>query len=83
MSHNAINASAAVNFLNIRIRDGANEAYFTLKRDIALGKIFDAWCKYQDKSRPDFAFFYDGARLQPTDTPESVSLHRLFGLLGI
>lgn len=83
MSHNATTAAATVNFLNIAITDGTNDTHFKLKSDLSLGKVFDEWCRRWGVAREDYAFLHEGARLHSTDTPASVSLHHLFGLLVI
>lgn len=81
MPHNASPAPATGNRINIKIRGQSDEVFFRVKRDLPFGKVFDTWCGRLGRVPSDFAFLYDGGRLKLTDTPDSVSLHHLLGLL--
>src|SRR2546421_13081072 len=59
--------------LNIKVTDNNNEVFFKIKRTTALKKLMDAFCDRQGKVSSSVRFLFDGARVQPTDTPETVS----------
>ncbi|KAL9122724.1 MAG: hypothetical protein Q9187_000724 [Circinaria calcarea] len=60
--------------LNIKVTDNNNEVFFKIKRTTALKKLMDAFCDRQGKAPNSVRFLFDGSRVQPTDSPESVSL---------
>jgi len=60
--------------LNIKVTDNHNEVFFKIKRTTALKKLMDAFCDRQGKQPATVRFLFDGARVQPTDSPDSVSL---------
>ena len=58
--------------LNIKVTDNNNEVFFKIKRTTALSKLMNAFCDRQGKQLSSVRFLFDGARVQPTDSPESV-----------
>ena len=60
--------------LNIKVTDNNNEVFFKIKRTTQLKKLMDAFCDRQGKQPTTVRFLFDGTRVQPTDTPEQVSL---------
>ena len=63
--------------LNIKVTDNNNEVFFKIKRTTALKKLMDAFCDRQGKAPNTVRFLFDGARVQQTDSPDSVS-HLVF-----
>jgi hypothetical protein len=59
--------------LNIKVTDNNNEVFFKIKRSTALKKLMDAFCERQGKAPNSVRFLFDGSRVQPTDSPDSVS----------
>lgn len=60
--------------LNIKVTDNNNEVFFKIKRTTQLSKLMNAFCERQGKTLATVRFLFDGARVQPGDSPESVSL---------
>jgi hypothetical protein len=60
--------------LNIKVTDNNNEVFFKIKRTTALKKLMDAFCERQGKAPTSVRFLFDGSRVQPTDSPETVSI---------
>ena len=58
--------------LNIKVTDNNNEVFFKIKRTTALKKLMDAFCDRQGKQPSSVRFLFDGARVNPTDSPDSV-----------
>lgn len=65
--------------LNIKVTDGNNEVFFKIKKSTQLKKLMDAFCDRSGKSPDSVRFIFDGSRVQPTDSPDTVSLIPLFG----
>lgn len=63
--------------LNIKVTDNNNEVFFKIKRTTALKKLMDAFCDRQGKMPNTVRFLFDGQRVQPTDSPDTVSLSHL------
>ena len=59
--------------LNIKVTDNNNEVFFKIKRTTALSKLMNAFCERQGKAPSSVRFLFDGARVNPTDSPDSVS----------
>lgn len=59
--------------LNIKVTDNNNEVFFKIKRTTQLKKLMDAFCERQGKAPNSVRFLFDGSRVQPTDSPETVS----------
>ncbi|KAL8680256.1 MAG: hypothetical protein Q9224_000445 [Gallowayella concinna] len=58
--------------LNIKVTDNNNEVFFKIKRTTALSKLMNAFCERQGKNLSTVRFLFDGARVNPTDSPDSV-----------
>lgn len=58
--------------LNIKVTDNNNEVFFKIKRTTALSKLMNAFCDRQGKQLATVRFLFDGARVNPTDSPDSV-----------
>lgn len=69
-------APAASEHLNIKVTDNNNEIFFKIKRSTKLEKLMGAFCERQGKSMQSVRFLFDGQRVQPTDTPDTVSSPR-------
>ena len=63
--------------LNIKVTDNNNEVFFKIKRTTALSKLMNAFCDRQGKNLQSVRFLFDGSRVNPTDSPESVGLLQL------
>lgn len=59
--------------LNIKVTDNQNEVFFKIKRSTKLEKLMNAFCERQGRSINSVRFLFDGTRVQPTDTPDTVS----------
>jgi hypothetical protein len=59
--------------LNIKVTDGNNEVFFKIKKTTQLKKLMDAFCDRSGKSIDSVRFLFDGTRVQPTDSPDTVS----------
>lgn len=59
--------------LNIKVTDNNNEVFFKIKRTTALSKLMNAFCERQGKALSSVRFLFDGARVNPQDSPDSVS----------
>lgn len=59
--------------LNIKVTDGNNEVFFKIKRSTKLEKLMNAFCERQGKQISTVRFLFDGQRVQPTDSPDTVS----------
>lgn len=66
-------APAAVEHLNIKVTDNNNEVFFKIKRSTQLKKLMDAFCERQGKQSSSVRFLFDGTRVRPEDTPDTVS----------
>ncbi|TGZ83576.1 ubiquitin-like protein [Ascodesmis nigricans] len=60
--------------LNIKVTDNNNEVFFKIKRSTQLKKLMDAFCERQGKSTSSVRFLFDGTRVQPGDTPDSLDM---------
>ncbi len=59
--------------LNIKVTDGNNEVFFKIKRSTKLEKLMNAFCERQGKQINTVRFLFDGQRVQPIDSPDTVS----------
>ena len=66
-------AAPAVEHLNIKVTDNNNEVFFKIKRSTKLEKLMTAFCERQGKTLASVRFLFEGQRVQPTDTPDTVS----------
>ncbi|EPE03218.1 ubiquitin-like modifier [Ophiostoma piceae UAMH 11346] len=67
-------APAASEHLNIKVTDNNNEVFFKIKRTTKLEKLMSAFCERQGKTLNSVRFLFDGQRVQPTDTPDSLEM---------
>lgn len=58
--------------LNIKVTDNNSEVFFKIKRTTQLKKLMDAFCDRQGKQIQSCRFLFDGQRVNPPDTPETV-----------
>lgn len=72
MSEQEAPAAGAAEHLNIKVTDNNNEVFFKIKRSTKLEKLMTAFCERQGKSLSSVRFLFDGTRVQPTDTPDTV-----------
>ena len=63
---------APIEHLNIKVTDNNNEVFFKIKRNTKLEKLMTAFCERQGKSIQSVRFLFEGQRVQPTDTPDTV-----------
>lgn len=70
--------------LNIKVTDNNNEVFFKIKRTTQLKKLMDAFCERQGKAASSVRFLFDGSRVQPTDSPDTVrrSLHPIHSFIS-
>ncbi len=66
---------AAVEHLNIKVTDNNNEVFFKIKRNTKLEKLMTAFCDRQGKTLQSVRFLFEGQRVQPADTPDTVCGH--------
>lgn len=71
-SPNAEQAPAGAEHLNIKVTDNNNEVFFKIKRSTKLEKLMNAFCERQGKTLQSVRFLFEGQRVQPTDTPDTV-----------
>lgn len=64
--------AGAVEHLNIKVTDNNNEVFFKIKRSTQLKKLMDAFCERQGKQASTVRFLFDGTRVRPEDTPDTV-----------
>lgn len=69
-------APAPVEHLNIKVTDNNNEVFFKIKRSTNLKKLMDAFCDRQGKQMSTVRFLFDGTRVRPEYTPDTVCLPR-------
>ncbi|KAM4059375.1 ubiquitin-2 like rad60 SUMO-like domain-containing protein [Hirsutella rhossiliensis] len=60
--------------LNIKVTDNNNEVFFKIKRSTKLEKLMNAFCERQGKNINSVRFLFEGARVQPTDTPDTLEM---------
>lgn len=65
---------AAPEALNIKVTDNNNEVFFKIKRNTKLEKLMLAFCERQAKALNSVRFLFEGQRVQPTDTPETLEM---------
>lgn len=64
---------APTEHLNIKVTDNNNEVFFKIKRSTHLKKLMDAFCDRQGKQLSTVRFLFDGTRVRPEDSPDTVS----------
>ncbi|KAK4044576.1 ubiquitin-related domain-containing protein [Parachaetomium inaequale] len=67
-------APAASEHLNIKVTDNNNEVFFKIKRSTKLEKLMTAFCERQGKTPASVRFLFEGQRVQPTDTPDTLEM---------
>ncbi|KXH61372.1 ubiquitin family protein [Colletotrichum salicis] len=67
-------AAPAVEHLNIKVTDNNNEVFFKIKRSTKLDKLMSAFCDRQGKAMNSVRFLFEGQRVQPTDTPDTLEM---------
>jgi len=60
--------------LNIKVTDNNNEVFFKIKRSTKLEKLMTAFCERQGKSLQSVRFLFEGQRVQPADTPDTLEM---------
>lgn len=60
--------------LNIKVTDNNNEVFFKIKRSTKLEKLMTAFCERQGKSLSSVRFLFEGQRVQPQDTPDTLEM---------
>ncbi|PVH68941.1 ubiquitin-like protein, partial [Cadophora sp. DSE1049] len=61
--------------INIKVKDqNEGETFFKIKGHTKLGKVFDTYCDRQSLARNTVRFLFEGARIQDTDTPDSLEM---------
>ncbi|KAI9038732.1 SUMO family protein SMT3 [Aspergillus affinis] len=65
---------APVEHLNIKVTDNNNEVFFKIKRSTQLKKLMDAFCDRQGKQLSTVRFLFDGTRVRPEDTPDTLEM---------
>ncbi len=67
-------SAAPTEHLNIKVTDNNNEVFFKIKRSTQLKKLMDAFCERQGKQMSTVRFLFDGTRVRPEDTPDTVCI---------
>ncbi|OAA39680.1 Small ubiquitin-related modifier, SUMO [Metarhizium rileyi] len=67
-------APANSEHLNIKVTDNSNEVFFKIKRSTKLEKLMNAFCERQGKNPTSVRFLFEGSRVQPTDTPDTLEM---------
>ncbi|KAG5417519.1 SMT3 [Candida metapsilosis] len=63
------------NRINLKVVDGnGGEIWFKVKRATPMKKIMHAYCEKQSKSEDSIRFFFDGNRVNATQTPEELDM---------
>lgn len=62
----------ATEHLNIKVTDNNNEVFFKIKKTTPLKKLMDAFCERQGRDTKSVRFLFDGTRVRPDDSPDSV-----------
>ncbi|CAP69606.1 uncharacterized protein PODANS_1_12620 [Podospora anserina S mat+] len=60
--------------LNIKVTDNNNEVFFKIKRSTKLEKLMTAFCERQGKTIQSVRFLFEGQRVQPSDTPDTLEM---------
>lgn len=67
--------------ISVKVTDGSTEVYFKIKKTTPLRKVMDTFCKKTGKDSSALRFLSDGDRVNPDDTPNSVSFFFFFSLI--
>ncbi|KAF2744221.1 ubiquitin-like protein [Sporormia fimetaria CBS 119925] len=60
--------------LNIKVTDNNNEVFFKIKKSTQLKKLMDAFCERQGKTPQSVRFLFEGSRVQPDDSPDTLGM---------
>jgi len=60
--------------LNIKVTDNSNEVFFKIKKSTPLSKLMNAFCERQGKNVQSCRFLFDGQRVGPQDTPDTLDM---------
>lgn len=60
--------------INLKVTDGNSEVYFKIKKVTQLKRLMEAFCKRQGRQPNSLRFLYEGQRVEPEDTPESLDM---------
>ncbi|KAH6653625.1 ubiquitin-related domain-containing protein [Truncatella angustata] len=60
--------------LGIRVTDNNNEILFKIKKSTPLDNVMQAFCGRQGKKVNVVRFLFEGQRVQPTDSPDSLGM---------
>ncbi|CAI4217685.1 unnamed protein product [Parascedosporium putredinis] len=71
---NPAEAPSVSEHLNIKVTDNNNEVFFKIKRSTKLEKLMSAFCDRQGKNMASVRFLFEGQRVQPTDTPDTLEM---------
>ncbi|KAJ5082650.1 Ubiquitin-like protein SMT3 [Penicillium argentinense] len=74
MSAEQDGSAAPSEHLNIKVTDNNNEVFFKIKRSTQLKKLMDAFCDRQGKQMSTVRFLFDGTRVRPEDTPDTLDM---------
>ncbi|POS80387.1 hypothetical protein DHEL01_v201197 [Diaporthe helianthi] len=67
-------APAQTEHLNIKVTDNNNEVFFKIKKSTKLEKLMGAFCERQGKTVSSVRFLFEGQRVQPNDTPDTLEM---------
>ncbi|KAG8165281.1 hypothetical protein KVR01_005556 [Diaporthe batatas] len=67
-------APAQTEHLNIKVTDNNNEVFFKIKKSTKLEKLMGAFCERQGKTVNSVRFLFEGQRVQPNDTPDTLEM---------
>ncbi|KAH8788486.1 ubiquitin-related domain-containing protein [Diaporthe sp. PMI_573] len=67
-------APAQTEHLNIKVTDNNNEVFFKIKKSTKLEKLMGAFCERQGKNVTSVRFLFEGQRVQPNDTPDTLEM---------
>ncbi|KAI3239751.1 hypothetical protein CBS147310_2381 [Penicillium roqueforti] len=67
-------AAPPTEHLNIKVTDNNNEVFFKIKRTTQLKKLMDAFCERQGKQMSTVRFLFDGTRVRPEDSPDTLDM---------
>lgn len=68
-------AEGAADQINIKVKSPEGSSmFFKVKANTKLSKVMNAFCSRSGKDMKALRFFFDGERIQETDTPASIGL---------
>ncbi|KAH6645621.1 ubiquitin family protein, partial [Truncatella angustata] len=60
--------------LGIRVTDSNNDILFRIRKSTPLDSVMQAFCERQGKNINVVRFLFEGQRVQPTDSPDSLGI---------